>query len=135
MIIFFGVVNTFAADLPIRGRVFLGSSNGSLSNVNNELKNLGLEELSSIPFFGAELTYSVLPFVEVGLNYLKRQNIRKSTSNPSLDYGTEFDQNVFLGILRIPFVKTSLLRIDVFAGFGGSNTTLNIKSATQNGVL
>ena len=70
LIIFVSVVNTFASDFPIRGRVFLGSSDGNLSNVNKELKNLGLEELGSIPFYGAEITYSVLPLMEVGINYL-----------------------------------------------------------------
>ncbi len=129
----FSLSHIDAATFPIRSRVFLGASEGKLSNVNTELRNLGLEEMGSVPFYGAELTYKVLPIVEVGLNYLKRQNTRKSTATSSSNYGAEFDQNIFLGILRIPFIKTSVLRIDVFAGIGGSNTKLKINTASVNG--
>lgn len=132
-VFFFSTTFTLAADIPIRARVFLGASNGNLSNVNTELKSLSLDEMGSIPFFGAEVTYSVLPALEVGLNYLKRQNIRKSSANAGQDYEAQFDQSVFLGIARVPLLKTNVFRIDAFAGAGGSNTNLKINSATVVG--
>jgi hypothetical protein len=123
-----------AKDVPVRARVFLGASNGNLSNVNTELKALGLDELETIPIGGAEITYTVLPIFEVGLNYVKKQNVR-TTSGVGIDYQSEFDQSVFLAIARFQIVKTSFLRLDVFAGAGGSNTVLKITSATQTGEL
>ena len=125
---------SFAAP-PISGRVFIGASDGDLTNVNNELQALGLEEFGSIPMYGAEITYAVLPVLEVGLNYVKKQNIRETSGGAGTDYKAEFDQDVFLAVARVPFFKTSFLRLDVFGGIGGSNTTLNINSATQSGEI
>jgi hypothetical protein len=124
---------SLAADFPVQGRVFVGAINPKFDNVNQELRRLGLEEIGSVPMFGAEVTYAVLPILEVGLNYSKRANVRK-TSGVS-GYLSELDQDVALAVARVPFIKTSVVRIDVFAGVGGSNTTLKIKSATQTGEI
>jgi hypothetical protein len=123
----------FAAEIPVRARVFLGSSEGNLANINTELKFLGLDDLGAIPFYGAELTYLFIPTIELGFNFWKRQNVRKSSSPSGTDYGASLDQNILVAIVRVPFLKTSVFRMDVFAGLGGSNTVLSIKSATQSG--
>ncbi|MCC7403840.1 MAG: hypothetical protein IT288_05515 [Bdellovibrionales bacterium] len=134
LMVIFSCAQAYAADVPVRARVFLGASNGNLSNVNTELKALGLDELDTIPIGGAEITYTVLPIFEVGLNYVKKQNVRK-TAGVGVEYQSEFDQSVFLAVARFQIVKSSVFRLDVFAGAGGSNTTLKINSATQSGEL
>jgi hypothetical protein len=127
---------SLAADFPVQGRVFIGGIKPNFGNVNQELRALGLEEIGLVPMLGAEVTYAVLPFLEVGLNYSKRANVRKTSSaNANGTYQSELDQDVALAVVRVPFIKTGIVRLDVFAGVGGANTTLKIKSATQAGEL
>ncbi|MNT43520.1 hypothetical protein D3C72_1799970 [compost metagenome] len=45
----------------------------------------------------------------------------------------KLDQDAFMLIARVPFVKTDIYRIDAFAGVGGTNTKLNVKTSSQDG--
>jgi hypothetical protein len=129
--------SAFAAkDVPIQGRVFAGVGSADPKNLNTELEAQGLKTVSSVYQLGAEATYSVLPVLELGVRYTKRY-IERDEDPGSLftDYSAELSQESVALVGRIPVLKTKILRLDGFAGVGGTNTTLKIKTATQEGEL
>jgi hypothetical protein len=125
-----------ANNVPVQGRVFIGSTVVDPVNVNAELNAQGLKEVDSMPQFGAEILYPVLKYVDVGLRYTKRNISRDELiSVSSTEFESQIDQDSALAVVRVPFFKTDIVRIDVFAGFGGTNTSYKIKTATQDGEL
>lgn len=129
--------SAFAAkDVPIQGRVFAGVGSADPKNLNTELEAQGLKTISSVYQLGGEATYSVLPVLELGIRYTKRY-IERDEDPGSLftDYSAELSQESVALVGRIPVLKTKVLRLDGFAGVGGTNTTLKIKTATQEGEL
>jgi len=128
--------STFAKDIPVQARLFAGTTKADPQDLNTELGVQGLKEVDSIAQYGVELSYPLLKFFDVGLRYSKRYVQRDElTSMPLTDYKAQIDQDSALLIARIPFLKTNFIRVDAFAGFGGSNTTLTMKTATQDGEL
>lgn len=125
-----------ANDVPVQGRVFIGSAVVDPVNLNAELTAQGLKEVDLMPQLGVEILYPVLKYVDVGLRYTKRNISRDElVSVSSTEFESQIDQDSALAMVRVPFLKTEIVRMDVFAGFGGTNTTYKIKNATQDGEL
>lgn len=125
-----------ADEFPVQGRVFAGVTSVDPSNMNQELRAQNLQEFKSISKFGAEITFPVASYLNVGIGYAKRYMSKDETdSSPSTDYQALINQDAVLLLARVPFIKTDIFRADVFAGVGGSNTTLTIKTASQDGEL
>jgi hypothetical protein len=125
-----------ANNVPVQGRVFIGSTVVDPVNVNAELNTQGLKEVDSMPQIGVEILYPVLKYVDVGLRYTKRNISRDElVSVSSTEFESQIDQDSALAVVRVPFFKTDIVRIDAFAGLGGTNTTYKIKTATQDGEL
>jgi hypothetical protein len=127
---------SLAIEFPANARLFIGVSNADPANLNQEMKAQGLQEFSKIPKFGVEIAYPLLQFLEVGLSYTKRWMQKDETdSNLLTNYQATLSQDTLYFIARVPFVKSDFFRADVFAGVGGNNTTLTMKSASQDGEL
>lgn len=122
------------ADFPVQARFTVGSTSVDPQNVNQTLEAQSLKKIDGITQFGVEATYSLVSFLDVGLRYTKRvANNQEFSLSANTDYGAKMEQESMLLLARFPIVKTDILRLDAFAGFGGSNTTLTIRSASQNG--
>ena len=120
----------------MQARLFAGVTDVKPENLNQELTAQGLREFKSISKFGAEITYPVARFLDVGMNYTKRYMSRDEIdSDPSTDYQALLDQDTISLVARVPVLKTGIVRLDAVAGIGGSNTTLTLKSASQDGEL
>jgi len=59
----------------------------------------------------------------------------ESPDNMLTNYEGEIQQDSVYGVLRIPFVRTPIIRADVVGAVGGANTTFKIKTASQDGQL
>lgn len=126
----------FAAEFPAQARLFLGSTNANPTDLNQEMTTLGLTDFKSIGKYGAEITYPLARFLDVGMRYEKRSLANKElTPTANADYRALLNQDAVLLLARVPFWKNDFVRLDVFGGVGGTNTTLNIRSATQSGEL
>lgn len=137
LLLFIFEVPAFAAiQFPAQARLFAGATTADPTNVNQEMDAQGLKEFKSIAKYGLEITYPALSLLEVGLRYTKRY-IKNGEVNPTpnADYRALLDQDSVSLIARVPFIKTQVVRVDVFGGVGGSNTSLKIKTATQDGEL
>ncbi|HEX7673747.1 MAG TPA: hypothetical protein VF412_06225 [Bdellovibrio sp.] len=122
--------------IPVQARLFIGTTNASPSNVNDTLSSQSLQKINGVTQAGLEITYPLLSHLDVGVRYTKRfATNEESPSNPSTDYYSKLDQDSVLLVARVPVIKNDFFRLDGFAGFGGSNTTLTIKTATQDGEL
>lgn len=123
-----------AAEFPVKARLFAGSAAVSPKDLNTELEAYGLKKMDRTFQFGAEATYPVAKYAEFGFRYAR--HYAKTEENPA-DVTTQFESeltqdSVYL-IGRVPFLQSKIVRADVFAGVGGSNTTVKIKSATAEG--
>jgi hypothetical protein len=97
----------------------------------------GLKKIDNITMYGVEATYTALKYFEYGFRYTKRY-VREEEDPldvPSTDFHSMINQDSILLLARLPLLKRKVVRGDVFAGVGGSNTTFTIKSATQDGEL
>lgn len=125
-----------ASEIPVQARLFLGSTGISPTNLNDSIEPQGLKKMDLLNQFGVEITYPVMSYLNVGVRYTKRtQTAVESTEDPNTDYSAKLDQDSILLVARAPFLKTEVFRLDAFAGVGGSNTTLKVKTAGQDGEL
>ncbi len=132
IILNFNSVQAAEIKIPVQARFFAGMTNADPKNVNETLEAQGLKKFQGITQLGFEATYPILNYLNVGVRYTKRLADVDETSGTN-GYTAKIDQDSVLLVARVPFVKTDIVRLDAFAGFGGSNTTLKVKTATQDG--
>lgn len=129
---YFAIANEF----PVQARFTAGSTGVDLTNLNETIEAQGLKKFENLTQFGLEITYPLVTYLDVGARLTARlANNEEETPDPNTDFSARIEQQSYLLVARIPFVKTDLIRADVFAGFGGSNTSFKIKTAGQNGEL
>lgn len=125
-----------AADILVQGRLFAGSTKMNPAELNTELTAQSLKTVDSITGYGVEITYPVLGFVDAGMRYTHRNFLKdEDPSNESTEYKATLDQDSVLLLARVPLLKTTFFRLDIFAGAGGSNTGFKIKTTGQDGEL
>lgn len=126
----------FAKDIPVQGRLFIGSTSADPKNVNESVTPQGIKKIDSASQYGVEVTYPLMKYLNVGARYTKRLiNNEEDPADGSTDYSAKVDQDSVLLMARVPFVKSDLMMVDAFAGVGGTNTSLKIKTSGQNGEL
>lgn len=125
-----------AKEFPVQARFTVGSTSVNPTSLNEAIAAQGLKKFDSLTQFGLEITYPLLKYLDVGARLTARlANNEEQTPDPSTDFSARIEQQSYLLVARVPFVKTDLLRVDAFAGFGGSNTVFKIKTAGQDGEL
>lgn len=130
------ISSTLAAEFPAQGRVYVGMTQSEPKGLNSELTTLGLENVDGATFYGVEIVFPLMKFVDIGFRYAKhRQRNDENPNDEATEFYSEIDQDAVAATIRIPFIKSAIFRVDAFAGYGGSNTTIKIKSASQNGTL
>lgn len=125
-----------AKEFPVQARLFLGMTSTSPDNVNNVIEPEGLKKVTGNNQFGVEATYPLHKYFDFGFRYTKHLIANdEDPSSDSTDYNINVSQDSVLFIGRVPLVQSGIFKADVFAGFGGSNTTMKIKTAAQDGEL
>ena len=128
--------SALAKDIPLQGRLFGGSVAIDPKDVNEEMEAQSLKKFNLLLQYGFEVSYPLVRFFNIGLRLTKR-NISRD-ENPAVeatDYRAEIHQESLQLIGRIPFLNTTFLRMDAFAGFGGTNTIMKIRTASQYGEI
>ncbi len=120
-------------NFPVKARLFAGVTNTNPAQVNSELNTLGISDMKNIAQYGMELTYPLAARFEVGVRYTWRSDHEDDPTN--INNYADLSQNSAMLVARIPFLKSKFIRVDGFAGLGGSNTTLNLNTPSQNGEL
>lgn len=122
--------------MMVQGRVFLGGTSVNPQNFNTALEAEGLKKLETVTNYGAEITFPTFRFLELGARYTRRQFTQEENpANATTEYSAKGTQNSYLLLARIPFIRSSMFRFDVFGGAGGSNTDIKIKTASYDGEL
>lgn len=125
-----------AETFPAQARLFIGSTKANPSNLNSEMSAQGIKKFDNITKFGVEITYSLIKYLDVGINYTKHyQKNLEVTPTVGQNYSALLDQDAVQLIARVPFLRMDFMRADIFGGVGGSNTTFKIKTASQDGEL
>ncbi|MGZ3770603.1 MAG: hypothetical protein ACXVCP_18035, partial [Bdellovibrio sp.] len=120
---------------PVQARFFAGVNSVKPDTLNPVLQTDGLKKMDALGRYGFEANYPVLNFLDVGLRYTKRtQQSDQDPANSSTNYFSKLDQDSLALLARFSVLKTDIVRVDVFGGFGGSNTTLTLKTATEDGM-
>ena len=128
--------NAFAKDVPAQVRLFAGGTSVDPTDLNQELEANSLKKIDKVVNAGVEGTFPLFRFLEPGIRLTKiLARADESNASPLTEYSAEIDQTALTFVARVPFVKTSLLRVDAFAAVGGTNTTVKWKTATQDGEL
>lgn len=133
----FSIQSAFAKDLFLQGRVFVGStSTNKLDNLNTALTSEGLKKIDRTLNYGVEVTFPTFRFLEPGMRFTRRTfSADENPSNALTSYEADGAQNSILFLARIPFIRSSFFRFDVFGGVGGNNTTLKMKTTVSDGEL
>jgi hypothetical protein len=136
LIVGFWSLQAEAVDFLAQGRLYGGMVYTPMSEVNAEMRSSSLEEFSNPSMFGVEATYPWGNILDLGINYTKRYLVKEETNGSSTtDYHATLDQDTFLFVARLPLLRGEYVRMDGFAGIGGSNTTFILKTASQDGEL
>ena len=124
-------------EFPVQARLFAGSLSAKISELNTEFSTLGLKELDdNLLQLGVEMTYPVAKFLDVGMRYSRRGGrVEENPNSTATEYFGDLTQESILLLARVPFFSTPILRLDVFAGIGGSNTEVELVTATVTGKL
>ncbi|UOF02463.1 hypothetical protein [Bdellovibrio reynosensis] len=123
-----------AKEIPVQARFFFGNSTIDPEQLNTAVEAQGIKKFESAMQFGVEVTYPVLKYLDFGVRYTKHsQTNTEDTDNIITEYSTKIDQDGVLLVGRVPILREGIFRVDAFAGFGGTNTTVTVKSATQDG--
>ncbi len=121
-----------AETFPVTARLYGGTRSMQVTDLNNTLSAQGLGKLSTVLRTGVEATYPVARFLDFGFRYTHLWG-KRDDSNISTGYYGELTQDSVGAILRVPLLKTKIVRADIFSEYGGTNTTFKIKSATVDG--
>ena len=125
-----------AKEFPAQARLFVGVTSVNPTNVNETTETQGLQKIDKSTQLGVEITYPVTSYLNLGIRYSKRIiSLDENPSNEATDYYVKADQDALLLLARTTFAKSDTFRADVFAGVGGTNSTLKIKTASQDGEL
>ncbi|WP_347358002.1 hypothetical protein [Bdellovibrio sp.] len=128
--------SAFAKEIPVQARLFAGMTTVKPDNVNETIEAQGLKKMDGISQLGVEITYPVMKYLDVGARYAKKM----ASSGEELvvaadDYQARLDQDAFLLIARVPLKKSDFIRVDIFGGVGGTNTSFKVKTASLDGEL
>jgi hypothetical protein len=118
-----------------QARLFLGLTKATPTELNTELTAQGLKNVDSNAQAGLEITFPVIPYVNLGLRYTKRWASEDEQTSTTNAYKANISQDVADLIARGSIFKSDILRIDAVIGAGGSNTKYDIKTASQDGSL
>ncbi|XGC81996.1 hypothetical protein ACES2L_05800 [Bdellovibrio bacteriovorus] len=123
-----------AKEIPVQARLFFGNSTVDPQQLNTAVEAQGLKKFESVMQYGVEITYPVIKYLDIGVRYTKHsQTNNEEPDNILTEHSAKIDQDGILLMGRVPLVREGIFRVDAFAGFGGTNTTATIKSATQDG--
>ncbi|WP_148278753.1 hypothetical protein [Bdellovibrio bacteriovorus] len=123
-----------AVEIPVQARLFAGMTPVAPGPLNDNLVTQNMKKIEGVTQLGVEITYPVMKYLDVGARYAKKlADSEENPADPNTDYTAKLDQDAFLLMARVPFVRTDIYRIDGFAGVGGTNTKVTMKSAAQNG--
>lgn len=125
-----------AKEFPAQARLFAGSGSVKPEDVNLEYEAQGLKKVDLLYQYGVEITTPLGRFLNAGMRYTRRNVLRDELVSTSLtSYQADITQDSVALVARIPFIKSNFVRVDAFAGVGGTNTTLKMTSAAQDGEL
>jgi hypothetical protein len=128
----------FAAgkEFPVNARLFAGLQSVNPSNINDTITTQSLKKIENVTQYGVEILFPTFKYLELGARYTKHlSNNDENPSDTSTEYFSKIDQDAVMLMARVPFIQTDIFRADVFAGIGGTNTTVTIKNASQDGEL
>lgn len=126
------LAKNFKADL----RLFGGSATVDPEEANTEFQLNNIKKVKTLNQFGIEATYPLARFVDIGLRYTKGiAKVGEQTAVNFFDYYADIQQDNMMGVLRIPFIRTGIVRFDAFGGVGVSNTFVTLKTSTQDGKM
>ncbi|AHZ84006.1 hypothetical protein Bb109J_c1309 [Bdellovibrio bacteriovorus] len=123
-----------AVEIPVQARFFAGMTGVKLDELNDSLEAQSMKKIEGVTQLGLEITYPVMKYLDVGARYAKKlADSEENPADPNTDYSAKIDQDAFLLIARVPIIREDFYRVDAFAGVGGTNTKVTMKTLAQNG--
>lgn len=128
--------SSFAEEFIAKGRVFIGANSANPSELNAEMANQNIKEFKTLTRYGVDITYTLNSLLDVGLRYerIDQKNLEE-TKTAGQDYHATLSQDAILGVARHTFLKSDIIRADVFIAGGAARTQFSILNATQDGQL
>lgn len=132
--LFISAPSLAAMEIPVQARFFLGMTPVKLDTLNSNLESQNMKKIEGVSQLGLEITYPLMKYLDVGARYAKKlADSEENPADPNTDFNARLDQDAYLLIARVPFIRTDFYRVDAFAGVGGTNTKLTVKIPGQNG--
>lgn len=121
----------FGNEKRVQGRAFVSQISPAATELKGEFARNGVPDLGVYLRIGAEFTYPVLEYLDLGFRY---ENITASAPGFTNLTGLQtskatMDSLQFLA--RIPIIKLSFFRFDIFGAYGLNSSTVEFATATQ----
>jgi hypothetical protein len=123
-------------EFPARGRLFIGSTKITPTEINDAMTADGMGKFDMLNQMGVEISTRLVGPLDFGFRYAKRmQSVEEDPTDLTTEYKGELTQDTLQLIVRTNVLRSKILRADVFAGAGGANSSLKLKTATQDGEI
>jgi hypothetical protein len=126
----------FAEEFVAKGRIFAGANSADPAELNTEMSKQNIKDFKTLTKYGVDITYALSGVLDVGFRYerISQKNL-EVTATAGQDFSANLTQDAVLGVARTTYLKSDILRGDVFVGAGAASTKFAIKNATQDGQL
>lgn len=119
---------------PSQLRLFVGNQSISPTDVNNVLTAGAMHTYDSITDYGLEMSYRLVPRTNLGVRvegkWQKLFEIANPPADPQNPYYSSIQQTSAQAVLRVSMIETPVVRMDVYGGFGPTNTSMDIRTAS-----
>lgn len=117
-------------NFPVQGRLFIGADFIKPTNVNTQLSDNGFQTLKNVVQYGAEVTFAVTPWLDFGGRYVRHGvDLSGTSSTTNATYTTSIRQDSVIFLARLPIVRTSVFKFDLFGGGGAGNTNFTVQTS------
>lgn len=115
----------------VQGRAFYSQMSPDPVAMKSEMQAKGVSDFGIYQRLGADFTYPVSEYIDLGARIENITSTGTQYSHTQRTYGSKLEMNTLQALLRVPVLKTSFFRFDVFGTYGIAAAEVELATATS----
>jgi hypothetical protein len=115
-------------------RLYGGAHSIQPTDLNNVVTPVSIEEFKSLPIYGLEVAYAVLPFVTTGVRmeagYTRNKETSASPTVPDNPYYSSISTQETSAVVRLTVLHTQVVHFDVFGALGSTKASVDVRTGS-----